>query len=195
MTRAKPLPPDERRASLIAATRQLILDQGPDVTTRQVAEAAGVAEGTLFRAFATHRELIVATILDQLSPERLQGLLDATPATDSLDAAAELCLVTAADYVITLGRLIPRPGGDGPPGDLKHQIHDNWQARIQDVVAWMCRRISDYDAQLTIPVRDFVHVLLTLAMGYAHNRCPDIQQTPHTLSRLALDGARRKEPK
>ena len=64
MTRARPLPPAERRASLIAATRQLILDHGPDVTTRQVAEAAKVAEGTLFRVFPTRRDLIAATIAE-----------------------------------------------------------------------------------------------------------------------------------
>ena len=64
MTRAAPLPLDERRASLIAATEPLLEQFGRDVSTRQIAEAAGVAEGTIFRAFATKDELIDAVIED-----------------------------------------------------------------------------------------------------------------------------------
>ncbi|HBX79727.1 MAG TPA: TetR/AcrR family transcriptional regulator, partial [Propionibacteriaceae bacterium] len=51
MTRAAPLSPDDRRRALIAATRPLLAEFGPDVSTRRIAEAAGVAEGTIFRVF------------------------------------------------------------------------------------------------------------------------------------------------
>ena len=64
MTRAAPLPLDERRAALIAATEPLLERFGREVSTRQIAEAAGVAEGTIFRAFATKEDLIDAVIKD-----------------------------------------------------------------------------------------------------------------------------------
>ncbi len=48
MSRATPLPLDERRAALIAATEPLLEQFGRDVSTRQIAEAACVAEGTIF---------------------------------------------------------------------------------------------------------------------------------------------------
>ena len=64
MTRAAPLPLDERRAALIAATEPLLERFGRDVSTRQITEAAGVAEGTIFRAFATKEALIDAVIED-----------------------------------------------------------------------------------------------------------------------------------
>jgi AcrR family transcriptional regulator len=70
VTRAAPLPLDERRAALIAATEPLLEQFGREISTRQIAEAAGIAEGTIFRAFATKEELIDAVIKDSFDIHR-----------------------------------------------------------------------------------------------------------------------------
>lgn len=70
MSRANPLPLDERRAALIAATEPLLEKFGREVSTRQIAEAARVAEGTIFRAFATKEDLIDAVLEDVFDVQR-----------------------------------------------------------------------------------------------------------------------------
>ncbi|MEV8630675.1 TetR/AcrR family transcriptional regulator [Streptosporangium sp. NPDC051023] len=75
--RAAPLPPDERRAALIASTLALVLAEGPDVNTRQIAQAAGVAEGTIFRVFATKDELVY---------EAVSSAFDSSPLVHDLTA-------------------------------------------------------------------------------------------------------------
>ncbi len=62
------LSPEDRRAAVLEATIPLLIQHGLGVTTRQIAEAAGVAEGTLFRVFDDKRALMVAAVARALDP-------------------------------------------------------------------------------------------------------------------------------
>ena len=76
-TRAAPLPPTERRAAIIAATLPLLLAHGSAVTTRQIAAAAGIAEGTIFRVFPDIESLFQATVDAAYDPAQVAGELAA----------------------------------------------------------------------------------------------------------------------
>lgn len=73
--RAHPLPADERRAMIIDAVTPLLLKHGRDLTSRQIAEAAGIAEGTIYRAFGDKESLIEAAITRYLDPEPMRASL------------------------------------------------------------------------------------------------------------------------
>ncbi len=96
------LSPDERRAALIAATIPLLREHGAQVSTRQIAQAAGVAEGTIFGVFKDKPSLLRAAVLRALDPGSvLAGLraIDlALPLRDRLVRAVRLVREHVADH-------------------------------------------------------------------------------------------------
>ena len=75
------MPAEERRAAIIEAVRPLLVDYGESVTTKQIACAAGIAEGTIFRVFADKDELLDATLEASLDQEPFeQALREIDPA-------------------------------------------------------------------------------------------------------------------
>lgn len=61
--------PEDRRAAVLDAAIPLLRERGPGVTTRELADAAGVAEGTLFRVFADKAAIVDAALERALDPE------------------------------------------------------------------------------------------------------------------------------
>jgi AcrR family transcriptional regulator len=83
--RASPLPPDERRRAIIAAVLPLLIEQGGAVTSRQMAEAAGVSEGTIFKVFADKDELVAAALETAIDPAPLERAIEAIDATEPFE--------------------------------------------------------------------------------------------------------------
>ena len=75
--RAAALPTEERRTAIVTATLPLFLDQGAAVTTREIAQAAGIAEGTIFRVFDDKTALLDAVI---------EAALDTAPTNTAMSA-------------------------------------------------------------------------------------------------------------
>ncbi|MFC4064531.1 TetR/AcrR family transcriptional regulator [Actinoplanes subglobosus] len=92
--RVPAMAPEERRAALIEATIPLLHEHGLEVSTRQIASAAGVAEGTIFGVFESKSQLVVCSVVKALDPQPdLDGLaaIDRSlPLRERVILAAEL---------------------------------------------------------------------------------------------------------
>ncbi len=77
---------------IIDAVLPLLLEHGSAVTSRQIAEAAGVAEGTIFRAFGDKGSLLKAAVGRYLDPAPLLSELDAIDPSLPLEAKIRLIL-------------------------------------------------------------------------------------------------------
>lgn len=98
-SRARPLSPQQRRESIIDAAVPLFIEHGADVTSRQIADAAGIAEGTIFRVFTDKDELIDAAMARYMDPRpALEKLAAIDPALD-LDDTVEQMVVILRDRI------------------------------------------------------------------------------------------------
>jgi AcrR family transcriptional regulator len=85
--------PEDRRAALIAATVPLLHEHGLEVSTKQIAQAAGVAEGTIFGVFPDKRSLVVAAIMQTVDPAPTTAAISAID--PALDLRARLSVAAA----------------------------------------------------------------------------------------------------
>ncbi len=94
--RAKPLPPAERKQAIADAIIPLLLDKGAAVTSREMANAAGIAEGTIFRVFPDKPSIIKEAVKTSMDPAPVCDALALVPIDaplrDQLEAAAGILL-------------------------------------------------------------------------------------------------------
>lgn len=128
-TRATALPPSERRAEIVAATLPLVLAHGAAVTTRQIAEAAGIAEGTIFRVFPDKESLIEAVVesaFDSTSTDAALIAIDPSlPLESRLVEAVEILRRRVADlWQLRTALGMMQVSSGGPSLTDKHSAPD-----------------------------------------------------------------------
>lgn len=156
--RARRLPPDERREALITAALPLVLWHGPGVTTRQIAEAADVAEGTIFRVFEHKEELIRAVTERAFDPAPTLAELAAVDRRLDLRTRLEAVVEILQRRLTGVFTLIDALGLHGPPPghDHRRSMNDEFRAAIVDVIGEDRRRLRVPPVQLATVLRMFV---------------------------------------
>jgi AcrR family transcriptional regulator len=180
---------------LIRATLPLLMEHGLKVTTRQIAEAAGVAEGTIFRVFPDKDSLIRAAMAQVLDPEPTLAELRAVDM--SLPLRVRTLRVTSIlrirlIRVFTLMLAFRSQGADGAQLDAHRQAAKG----ANDLVLAEVVRILEPDAdQLRWPVADVARVLRLLVFSGSHPLITDGNLlAAHEITEVILDGLLGREP-
>lgn len=185
------MPRPERRAAIIEATTPLLEQHGELVTTRQIAEAAGVAEGTIFRAFDSLQDVIDATITDALSAARLERVLQQQtfPGTLDGDVAAAIDVIgryyDSVRIMVHLGHASPSSGGDC----ARDQLAD----RYAELRHFLAARFTPHADQLGVTPEDLAqYVVFVVAGQRGHTALGPTRFSVDALTGLILRGARKE---
>lgn len=119
--RAMPLAPEERRKAILDAVIPLLISRGSNVTTAEMADAAGIAEGTIFRVFPDKPSLLHEALKSSFDPastlERLANIERALPLEVRLRKAAAIIL-ERVERVRTLASVLR---------SMPHRGHDHYE--------------------------------------------------------------------
>jgi len=113
--RAQPLSVEDRRAMIVDAVIPLLVEYGRGVTSKQIAEAAGIAEGTIFRAFGDKETLVQAAIEKYLDPEPLRDALRAIDPALPFEHKIRAVLYLLRERFESVMRIMAVVGPQRPP--------------------------------------------------------------------------------
>ena len=188
--RAPALSPEDRRASLVEVTIPLLREHGAAVTTKQVAEAAGIAEGTVFRAFGSKEELVQACV---------SAVFDSTPAvaelrgidpTLTLDERLTAGVAVMQRHVERVVGLISVLHHAGAPAPLDHKRRRASPDPAVD--AAFADLIGSDAAHLRKPVAEVIALMQLLTLSSVHPLMSTGRLDAAEIVDVVLDGTRRK---
>lgn len=180
--RAAPLAPAERRAAIIEATIPLLREHGLALTTRRIAEAAAVAEGTIFSVFPDKETLIAAAVDAAMDPaaaiERLHGIDLSLPlVTRTGEAVAAL-----QEHFAEIWRLLAAVGPSGPRRvPVRNQAFDRFGGALEEL-------LSPDAGSMVLSPTDAARTLLGLALGCSHPVVVEEPMPAETIAKLFLSG-------
>lgn len=180
---------EDRRTSLIEATLPLLLEYGQFVTTAMIAEAAGVAEGTIFRVFESKDELIGSAVEHALDIEPfLHDLADIDADQDLrgrlLDLAARLQIRFRGIFAVMTAM-----GMTGPPRAHRHM--EEGRERANTIMVGLVEPDAD---RLTCRPDQLVHMLRLLTFSGTHPHISDSRPlSAEEIVSVLLDGVLKRE--
>ncbi|MGC4110873.1 MAG: TetR/AcrR family transcriptional regulator [Nocardioides sp.] len=190
MTRAARLAPDDRRDALVEAVLPLLREHGKAVTTRQIADAAGVAEGTIFRVFPSKDDLIDAALARAFSPEGWTHDLAVVDPEAPIRERLEQLVAVMQKRLTEIFGLMKAIGMVAPP----NHDSDRANAARAHVTQQLVALVGDDGDKFTMPVVDVLHVLRLLTFSASHHEIADGRLlTPTQIVGIVLDGVLKEE--
>jgi AcrR family transcriptional regulator len=175
--RAEPLPREDRRQEIVEAVIPLLVERGSSVTTRQMAEAAGIAEGTIFGVFADKTAVIHEAVKASMDPApvraALAGISPTEPLEMQLKEAARILLDHFGRVTVLVGVLRTMPTSTpGPSPEARRFIaksHAAVLAALTDLLGHHAERLRVEPARAAAAFQGLVFARLQPMMAPNEN--------------------------
>lgn len=180
--------PAERRDAIIAATIPLVREHGLEVSTRQIADAAGIAEGTIFRVFPDKDSLLQRVIEAALDPDGLEARIGAVDSALPLRVRLRQATGILQRHLESVIQLASMIGPNRLPQEPT-AIHEH-----RERVTAMLKALFEPDRdQLRCSTDECARLLQLVTFGVAHPRLKHgLSMTPDEVVSFVLDGVRRR---
>lgn len=122
--RAPAMSQEERRAAIVRSTLPLLIEHGGTVSTSQIAAAAGIAEGTVFRAFKDKQDLLIACMRAGMNSDEEVAVIERIGTDGPLNERLTLGVEAISGYldrVWAIGQAM-RVGGVSPEA-MRERMH------------------------------------------------------------------------
>jgi AcrR family transcriptional regulator len=183
--------PEERRCALVDATLPLLYEHGRNVTTKLIAESAGVAEGTIFRVFASKDELVEAAIGKAFEPGQLLARLEDVDPTWPLEQRLVKLVSILQQRLLAVFGLMRACGMVAPPQGHDREEHERWR---QEVGARMAALIEPDADRLSVSPERLLHLLRLLTFSASHTEiAEDRILRPEEIVDVVLHGVLRRD--
>ncbi len=191
--RARPLSADERRTAILDAILPLLIDKGAAVTTAEMAAAAGIAEGTIFRVFPDKAALLHAAIAKTMDPNPIQTALAEIPTSltveEQLVTAAEILSARYSKTTALIAMVRSIPHHKKP--DEGHRIAEESMAAVITALARLLERHRD---RLVVEPGQAAILLRGLVFVHSHRLLnPDQQLAPEQIVSVLCNGILARE--
>ncbi|GAA1917158.1 TetR/AcrR family transcriptional regulator [Nocardioides hwasunensis] len=160
--------PDDRRAALVTATVPLLVEHGRTVTTKQIADAAGVAEGTIFRVFDSKDDLVTTALEQALDLEPFIAQLQQVDPDQPLAALLLEVVELFQHRFERVFTLMSRMGLVGPPKARRHM-----EAERERVALILEALAEPHRAELRVPPGHLMHMVRLLTFSGTHPHISD----------------------
>lgn len=115
---------EDRQEAIALATIPLLAEHGTHVTTGQIAKAAGIAEGTIFRVFKDKQELLDFCVLRAFRTRELVERIDAISVDKPLTGRLIEAMTMIDEMAARLGALMHTLGATGYRPNEDHKKDD-----------------------------------------------------------------------